>query len=334
MHGESPLVRQWLLLGALGSRPEGTTVKELMGELGVSEKTVRRDLECLGAAGFPLQETVGAHGRKTWRIDPAKARPGMTFTFDEALALYLARRFLEPLAGTAIWEAASRGLRKIRACLRPEALRYVDRFATLFHQTGVGQSNYAAKAECLDRLMIGIEDRKAVFITYQSLQATEPVTYDVYPYGLVRHGNSLYMVGHAPQHDQIRHWKIDRVQNVELTDFPFQPPEGFKLRDHLAKSFGIWEGHGDVCVKIRFSPAVARYVQEKRWHESQRLTPQPDGSLLAQFRLSSTEEIKSWVLSFGKEAEVLEPEELRGQVLIETKSTVARYQKWGEEVGQ
>ena len=322
MRGESPLIRQWLLLSALGSRSGGWTVKELMRELEVSEKTVRRDLECLQEAGFPLREIVGPRGRKAWHIEPNQAWAGTPFTFDEALAIYLGRRFLEPLAGTVIFEAACRAFRKIRASLKPEALRYVDRFAGLFHQTAVGHSQYAAKAEQIDRLMIGIEDRKALFLTYQSLQATEPVTYDVYPYGLVRHHDSLYLIGHSPQHDQIRHWKVDRMQNVELTDFPFQPPEGFSLGDHLASSFGIWDGGDEVQVKIRFSPAVARYVQEKHWHASQRLTVEQDGSLLAEFRLSGTAEVKSWVLSFGKEAEVLEPRELRREITQELRTLV------------
>ncbi len=236
MHGDSPLIRQWLLLSTLGSRSGGVTIKELIGDLRVSDKTMRRDLECLQKVGFPLREVRGPHGRKSWRIEPGQAWAGTPFTFDEALAIYLGRRFLEPLAGTVIFEAACRAFRKIRAGLNPEALRYVDRFASLFHQTAVGHSQYASKAELLDRLMIGIEDRKAVFLTYRSQQATEAVTYDVYPYGLVRHHDSLYLIGHAPQHDEIRHWKVDRMEKVELTDSPFQPPEDFSLGNHLANS--------------------------------------------------------------------------------------------------
>jgi len=53
--------------------------------------------------------------------------------------------------------------------------------------------------------------------------------------------------------------------------------------------------------KVRFSPTVARYVREKTWQRSQKLTPQPTAGLLAEFRLRSTEELKSWVLTFGKE---------------------------------
>jgi len=178
-------------------------------------------------------------------------------------------------------------------------------------------SDYAKKSELIDELMVGIEDRRAVFVTYQSLRATEPVTYDVYPYGLVYHRGSLYLVGFAPDHREVRHWKVDRMEDAELTPVHFNPPRDFDLREHLAKSFGVFQGRGTVCVKVRFSAAVARYVTESRWHGSQKLTPQKDGSLVAQFDLDHTEEIKRWIQSFGKHAIVLEPDELRTEMIDE-----------------
>ena len=84
MTEQAPLVRQWILLRTLSARRCGVTVKEMAEESGVSEKTVRRDLETFQAAGFPLEETVEQFGRKKWRIDPTRTQPGMCFTFDDA----------------------------------------------------------------------------------------------------------------------------------------------------------------------------------------------------------------------------------------------------------
>ena len=279
MSDKPPLVRQWVLLRTLCARRYGTTVKEMAREMGVSTKTIRRDLETFQQVGFPLQEEVVEFGRKRWQMDGAARQPDLAFTFDEAIALYLSRRFLEPLAGTLFWEAANRALKKIRATLGNDAIDYVERFGPMFHQTTVGTSDYSKKAELIDTLMVGIEDRRAVFITYQSLRSTEPITYDIWPFGLTYHRGSLYLVGHSCQHDEIRHWKVDRLEAVELTQVPFQPPEGFDLRDHLAHSFGIFQGDGQVEVKIHFSPTVARYVEESHWHPSQILARQEDGSL-------------------------------------------------------
>lgn len=70
---------------------------------------------------------------------------------------------------------------------------------------------------------------------------------------------------------------------------------------------------------------LARYVGESVWHPSQELRPQKDGSLIAKFHLDGTREIKAWILSFGRHAEVLEPEELR----VEVEEMAKRYRDAG-----
>lgn len=325
MTDESPLVRQWILLRTLCSRRYGATVKEMAEEMQVSEKTIRRDLDTFQQSGFPLAESIEDHGRKKWHVEPGKNQPGLTFTLDEAISLYLGRHLLEPLAGTPFWEAAQRAFKKIRSMLGTPALKYIEKFSGMFHQTMVGASDYSKKAEIIDELMIGIEDRKAVFITYQSLRSTEPVTYDIYPYGLTYHRGSLYLIGWAPDHEEIRHWKVDRIEDAEVTQVPFNWPQDFNLHDHLAKSFGVFHGESEFHVKVRFSPTVTRYVTESHWHNSQQLTAQKDGSLIAEFDLDNTEEIKRWLLSFGRHATVLEPNELRKDIAEELAAMLEKH---------
>ena len=314
---EQPLVRQWILLRTLCARHYGVTVKELCDEMGVSDKTIRRDLETFRRAGFPLEETVGEYGKKKWRVDPAKNQPGLTFAFDEAIALYLGRHFLEPLAGTLFWQAAQNAFKKIRASLGNEALRHIEQFGHMFHQTMVGASDYSKKAEMIDVIMQGIEEKRVVFIAYQSLRSTEPVTYDIYPYGITYHRGSLYLIGWSPDHEEIRHWKVDRINEAHLEELRFRIPDDFNLHEHLSKAFGVFQGVGNFHIEVRFAARAARYVQESKWHESQTITPQKDGSLIAAFDLDHTEEIKRWVLSFGRHAEVLAPEQLRDEILEE-----------------
>jgi predicted DNA-binding transcriptional regulator YafY len=333
MADDAPLVRQWIMLRTLCARHYGVTVKELCREMNVSEKTIRRDLDTFQKAGFPLEEIVGDYGRKSWHVRPMPGTPELAFAFDEAIALYLSRHLMEPLAGTLFWDAVQRAFKKIRASLEPSALRYVGRFAGMFHQTSVGVSDYSKKAAIIDELMVGIEDHRAVFITYQSLSATEPVTYDIYPYGLIYHRNALYLVGWAPDHGEIRHWKINRMEDAQLTAVPFDPPRDFDLGEHLAHSFGVMQGDGQEHVVVRFAPRVARYVGESTWHASQQLTPNDDGSLTAAFDLDDTEEIKRWLLSFGRHAVVEQPESLREEIRAEAAAIHAAYEELMPEEG-
>ena len=332
MSEETPLARQWLLLRGLCVKRQGVSVREMADEMGVSQKTIRRDLDTLQSVGFKLQETLGRHGRKTWRIErdnhqPISGQAGIDFALDEVISLYIGRHLLEPLAGTLFWDGAQRAFRKIRASLGDGASEIVERFSSLFHHTMRGVSDYSQKAELIDNLMLAIEDKRAVTIAYRSLRSIEPVTYEIHPFGMIYHKHSLYLIGHSPTHKEIRHWKIDRLQSGELSTKRFDLPNDFSLKSHLSESFGIYHGNGNVHVKIRFDAAVARYVEEQRWHASQVLTPQSDSGLLAEFDLNSTEEIKSWILGFGRHAVVLEPEGLREEIMTEHRHAFEAYSK-------
>ena len=67
-------------------------------------------------------------------------------------------------------------------------------------------------------------------------------------------------------------------------------------------------------VVLRFDPAIAARVGEATWHPSQRVEPEPDGSLVWRGRVSGTIEIRLWILSWGQQVEVLEPADLRADV--------------------
>lgn len=286
-----PPERQWIILRTLAARRFGATVRELSEEFDVSQKTIRRDLSLLKDLGFPISPREGAHGRNHWTATWDQTTPPLIFDFSEILALYLGRTLLEPLAGTVVWDSAQSAFRKIKAALKESALNYLGKLSVLIHRTSFHDSDYRLKAELVDDLMIAIEDRLITFITYQSLRSTEPVTYEVYPYGLVWHRGSLYLIAHSRHHDQIRNFKLDRLSQVATETLKFQKPADFDLRDYLKDSLGVFHTEGEPQqVRIRFAPAVARYVQEHHWHASQKLIPKKDGSLQVEMQLASQQE--------------------------------------------
>lgn len=317
--------RQWRLLRMLSARRHGLTIEEAATELAVHQKTIRRDLQTLRHVGFPLEEARLAHGRKVWQLSVGADSPALGFAIDEALALYLGRRLFDPLTGTPFADAAEGAFKKIRAAFGRPALDYLEQMAGRLHHTTLGASDYRERGELIDRLLLGIEDRKATHIVYRSARATEPVTYEIHPYGLAFHRGSLYLVAHSRDHDAVRHFNVDRIEEVDVSAFPFRVPQDFDLSQHLSGSFGVFHGDGDVQVVVKFAPEVARYVEESEWHASQKLRRQKDGSLTAEFQLSSTAEIKQWILSFGRHAEAISPRELREELCAEVAALAGKY---------
>ena len=108
---------------------------------------------------------------------------------------------------------------------------------------------------------------------------------------------------------------LDRIKMLKITDERFTPPKDFNLDDFMRHSFKVM--HDELyTVRVRISPAWARWVGEKIWHESQRAKKNGDGSLELTFKVAGLDEIKRWVLSFGPEAVVMEPEKLQEMVRI------------------
>ena len=218
MPDDSSRRRQWLLLKALSSRRLGLTVREMAADLGVTDKTIRRDLALFRGLGFPLEERVGEFGRKTWRIVGARDQPPLAFRYDEAIALYLGRRMLDPIAGTPFWEAAGNAFRKIRAVLGDGALAYIDRFSGLFHRTGVGLHDYASQSELIGDLLVAIEDGKQTRLRYRSEGMAEATDRVVHPYGLIDHRGALDLVALDPQDGKLKHDKVGRIEAAEVGD--------------------------------------------------------------------------------------------------------------------
>jgi predicted DNA-binding transcriptional regulator YafY len=78
-------------------------------------------------------------------------------------------------------------------------------------------------------------------------------------------------------------------------------------------------------VRVRISSGWARWVGEKIWHESQKITKLPNGSLEMTFRVAGLDEIKRWILGFGPEPVVLKPPNLQKMVRKDFSRNLAQY---------
>lgn len=331
MSESSQLMRQWQLLQMLSSRKYGVTLQEMVEETEVSSRTLLRDLRLLKSVGFPLTEQTRDHGKKFWSLANDFGIAQLHFTLEEAAALYLGRQFLEVFAGTFFWKGSQQAYRKIRAALSEHVIDYLDKLASSVHLTHLQMADYSSRAQLIDDLMVAIEDSRITVLTYQSMRSTEPVTYyDIHPYALVFHMGALYLIAWSMDHQSIRTFKIDRISEVEVQSalMKFQVPDEFDAAQFLENSFGIFgDQHKPQTVRVLFSAQVVRILEEKQFHSSQKLTRQKDGSVIAEYLLSSFEEFRSFILSFGQHATVLEPVELIESIQEEIAAMRAHYEK-------
>ncbi|MGE3707919.1 MAG: helix-turn-helix transcriptional regulator, partial [Vicinamibacterales bacterium] len=103
MPRNAEVIRQWTILREIEqARAAGVTIDDLAGLCDVTTRTIRRDLQALEEAGFPIYDDRSSDdGRTRWRLNGQAFRGLATgLTVSELCALYFSRTLLETLAGT------------------------------------------------------------------------------------------------------------------------------------------------------------------------------------------------------------------------------------------
>ena len=100
----------------------------------------------------------------------------------------------------------------------------------------------------------------------------------------------------------------------------FLTPPDFDAPHYVKQAFGMRHGEPLVTVQVRFTPYQSRWIRERIYHPSQTLAELPNGAgLILTMKVTGTFEVRRWVMSFGAEAEVLEPAALRQEIAEEIK---------------
>ena len=118
---------------------------------------------------------------------------------------------------------------------------------------------------------------------------------------------------------------------MKVTSNQFERPEEFSIGSYLGGSVGVWsnqEGEEPVDVVLEVTGWVARMVQERLWHETQKTKVLDDYGhrVELRLRLTSLEEFTSIILGWGSYAKVIEPLELKQRLKSELDAMSNFYQ--------
>lgn len=278
-----------------------------------SVRTLQRTLQRIQEANIPVRVRAGAHNRQYYSLDRGFRFTPDLLTADEALAAVLLAPFREVFAGTPIGDDIAGAFEKFGQLLPPDAVAVPGAFAggsggsdfLLLHQPG--RADLAGRADILRALFTGILRREAIRVQYQRKR------YLLHPYSLLLHNGGLYVIGRVPPYSNDIYLALPRFAKAEHTGEHFERDPAYSLADVLKDSFGIWY-EAPVNVRIRFDATVRGSIEHRRWHDSQKLTEEKDGSFTLSMRIGPSRELIAWILRWGEFAEVLAPVSLRRQV--------------------
>jgi predicted DNA-binding transcriptional regulator YafY len=233
---------------------------------------------------------------------------------------------LKAFKGTAFHDSLESLSQKIKATLPPESMKYLKSVEQTL-QVGIKPyKDYARFREIINRLNEAALQKKIIEMVYYTMSRRKEGKRKVDPYRIWFFNGTFYMIGYCHQRRGIRIFAVDRIKMLHQTKESFEIPEDFDFEEFMRPSFGVFQGKG-VKVRIWFAPDAAGYIKEKIWHDTQQIISQKDGSILFEADVAGTQEIKFWVMGWGSNALVLEPIELRNQILAESLAMVERYGK-------
>jgi predicted DNA-binding transcriptional regulator YafY len=194
---------------------------ELADRLGVSRRTVRRDIDRLRELGYPVQATLGSDGG--YRLVAGKAMPPLVLDDEEAVAIAVGLRAGAGHALEGVDEASVRALAKLEQVL-PSRLRH--RVATLQAATTPLTSGDGASIapETLTVMASTVAGRERLRFAYRARDGAESRRV-VEPYRLVSTGRRWYLVAYDLDRDDWRTFRVDRVSRPFATGARFAPRE-------------------------------------------------------------------------------------------------------------
>jgi predicted DNA-binding transcriptional regulator YafY len=319
------VIRQWSILRDLEASRR-LTIDDLAARTGVTTRTIRRDLEALQAAGFPLYDEL-IDGKRHWMLEQRAFRrlDDTGFTLAELSALYFSRTLVECLAATPFQRDVATAFEKLAAALTPGMRQFLDRLPLVMQAKGpaarAGDEDRAER-ERVARLLEATLHHRRARMTYFSLSSAREKEYLVEPYRLVYAQGALYMLAFVPEYAATRTFAIERIRNISLLDERFAAPD--LAEDAFAHSIGVSEGTPE-HVEIAFDAHIAPYVRARTWHPSQHVTDTPDHGIVVALDVCNDWALRSWILSFGPLARVLAPETLARQMKEELQAATLRY---------
>ncbi len=317
-----PAIERMLLIHNALKKGGFPNCSSLARELEVSSKTISRDIDFMrDRMLMPIDYEPSHHGYCYTR--EVESLPTIDISEGELLALSIARKSLDHYKGTPFEKPLENAFNKLAASLPDTITANLDDLSETisFRQGRLSRVDESILQTATKAAL----DKNVLTFDYKKPGAEQTETRKINPYHLTNYLGKWYLIGWDYKREAIRTFLISRFHSATILKKTFTVPDDFSVDEYLWSSFGIYSRSGSHKVVIHFSKCLTEYISENVWHPSQETKITPDGKLEIVFQLGSLIEVSQWILSWGEQAEVQEPKELRDLVLHEAEKVADLY---------
>lgn len=305
------------------------TLSRLSEILRCSRQTVLRMMEQIALLPGVEMETWLDHGERRYRVKDRQPSGTVSLDLESIRHLVLCRDIVRHLLPEPLQEEIRRTI-GAAAILLPEPQNAKEPPDSFAESRTKGAIDYTPFQGHLDLLQKAMAARKACQVRYRAKIQEPEKTFIVAPMKITAFREALYIRCRMldkqgrPERLNALNLAIHRIRALKILPVAFScDNEG----DGDGASFFGFQFNTPFQAKASFSPAVATYISERIWSRDQRIRHRQDGGVVLTFTTTSRPETISWLLSFGPEAELLEPADLRAELRAALKRANSLYQK-------
>ena len=313
--------RLFALVLLLQNRPNMSS-RDLAEHFGVSRRTIFRDLRTLGESGVPL--TYAEEGG--YEILEGYQLPPLMLSAREAATLLVGTAFTKLQPDASLRTDADAVAMKIRSVLPEPVREYIDGLQerTVLAPFNETQDRGGAADEeqgLWFELSEAIARQRKVKMTYYVASRDEETVREVDPLGLVYYSDHWNLIGYDHLRDDIRNFRLDQIKKLRTRFDRFEPPPGFSLKEHLRER-GTSPKNERITVRFK----------NRAWRWARRQVPADVEQELREgkwtrvtFEFENLSYVAKWLLRYGTDAEVVEPDALRDEVAEQARAVAEMY---------
>lgn len=304
-----------------GRGDAGSTAEALADRYGVTTRTIYRHFQAIECAGI----AVANRGHGYYLLPTEQRIPTSLSAGDLSCLGYAAEWLARTLPGMLPADVASAVGRVARLSgtldARKAALDGDDGIAVSPRLTDgpVGLRNLAVAVEARHR-------QRKLRGRYRSPDRDEVTDRVLHPYAVVLRGDAHYLVAFCELRGAERTFRLDRFSDLTVSDQTCDLPDDYDVEHHFS---GAWQVTGGRrrSVRVVLRGQTARRMRSQRCHPTQETLRDSGDELELQFSVAVTDELRSWLLGLGPDAEVISPKSLRRQLASAAERMSANYRQ-------
>ncbi|WP_053957667.1 helix-turn-helix transcriptional regulator [Inediibacterium massiliense] len=312
IHGLTFLMYEFL-------RGKKLSTKEMGEYIGKSQRTCQRYIEILRDCDVPIKSE-----KNKYYLDVEKEFIPIYLTKAKVNMLYISLMSFHAF-GKEI-EIVQALLKEIQSFISPKdeyILENIKNNLIVKRRYDVITKGDNANYYVFMLLVEAFSEKRTVLIKYKGKQEENYRRIDVYGFCLAK--ETYYVIAYCHLRNSIRQFRVDRIIECSIEDSIYTIPKQFDLKGYYEYAWEVENSCEPYEVQILFSKKVKEKIQEKIWHKTQQVEMTNDNKILFRATISSKEEIKQWILSFGCEAKVIKPKWLRNEIISQLEKSIKEY---------